>query len=438
MALVLDYSSAKLLLIAPIITLVLAIPAFTGLYVYRDAKRRGMNAVAWTLIAILAPLLVGFIIYLLVRSGYSDLECPQCGTRVAEQYVVCPQCGAKLRHVCPSCAAPTEQDWKVCPHCAVPLDGTGAEVTPPVRHRDTALGKVLVLVIVIPVVLVVIAIASYYIQPQVGSGDLQAVSFDDYLYLQQSEAVREEVRGWLNEVERANQAYILQYECFNELTAENDFYLLIYVPGAGQDSVSFGIASGLFNPTLELTMLRTGEEDTLFCARLRAEGMHIFGYHFILDGKPIGAEVRRVEYNPTLYFIPPDYSEVEPREDVALPERLSVVKYVDNHSSAEDIVEVTDECMMLDILAAIDSAERLSSEEGALDFDFRDGYVIVVEYQVREDLVFHRDMVRHLVFMEDGACYLQDARIRSSRYGSFFRQMDRDFYGLLEGMFEEG
>lgn len=436
MSLIPDYTSAKLLLAAPIITLVLAIPAFIGLYVYRDAKRRGMNAVVWTLVSILAPLLVGFIIYLLVRGGYSDLECPQCGTRVTERYVVCPQCGAKLRHMCPSCAAPTERDWKVCPHCAAPLDGAGEGVTPPVRRRDTALGKVLVLVIVIPVVLVVIAIASYYIQPQVGSGDLQAVSFDDYLHLQQSEVVREEVRGWLNEVERSDQAYILQYECFNELTAENDFYLLIYVPGAGRDSVGFGIASGLFNPTLELTMRRTGEGDTLFCARLRAEGMRIFGYHFILDGKPIGAEVRRVDYNPTIFFMAPDYSRITSEEDPSLPERMSVVKIVGNTNVGVEMVE--DKDMMLKILTAIDSTQRLESGEEPVGFDFRDGFEIIVEYQVREDLIFHQDMARHLVFLEDGVCYLWDDRVRSTSYGSPVRQMDRDFYGLMEGMFEEG
>lgn len=429
-----DYS---LLILAPILVLVMAIPAFTGLYVYRDAKRRGMNAAAWTLVAILAPLLVGFIIYLLVRGGYSDLECPQCGMRVTERYVACPQCGAQLRQVCPSCAAPMERDWKVCPHCAAPLDRMGKGVTPPVRHQDTALGKVLVLVIVIPVLLVVIAIASYTIRPQMGSGDLQAVSFDEYFKLQQSEAVREAVNDWQQEINspgrQADQAYILQYERFNELTAENDFYLLIYVPGAGRDSVGFGIAPGLFNPTLELTIQRTGGEDTLFCARLRAEGMHIFGYRFMLDGRAIGTEVRRVDYNPTLYFMPSDYSRVGPGEDVFLPERLSVVKLVNNKNVGVEVVE--DKDMMLKILAAIDSTPRLESGEEPAGYDFHDGFEIIVEYQVREDLIFHQDMARHLVFMEDGACYLRDDRVRSSIYGSFFRQMDGDFYGLLEGLF---
>ena len=37
----------------------LTIPVMIGVYVYRDAKRRGMNAMAWTLIAVVAPALIG-------------------------------------------------------------------------------------------------------------------------------------------------------------------------------------------------------------------------------------------------------------------------------------------------------------------------------------------------------------------------------------------
>ena len=48
---------------------VLIVPILIGVYVYRDAKRRGMNALVWTLIALFAPSLIGFIIYLLVRNS---------------------------------------------------------------------------------------------------------------------------------------------------------------------------------------------------------------------------------------------------------------------------------------------------------------------------------------------------------------------------------
>ena len=78
-------SSSILILLFPLpLILLLIIPVSIGIYVWRDAKRRRMNAVLWTIIAVFAPTLIGFIVYLLVRSNYSDLECPSCGTPVTK------------------------------------------------------------------------------------------------------------------------------------------------------------------------------------------------------------------------------------------------------------------------------------------------------------------------------------------------------------------
>lgn len=49
------------------LVILIAVPVVIGVCVYRDAVRRGMNAELWTLIAILAPLFTGVIIYLIVR-----------------------------------------------------------------------------------------------------------------------------------------------------------------------------------------------------------------------------------------------------------------------------------------------------------------------------------------------------------------------------------
>ena len=70
------------------LAVLIVVPILVGVYVFRDASRRGMNAALWTLIAVLVPILVGFIIYLLVRGNYPDLKCPQCGTRCGSP--ICP------------------------------------------------------------------------------------------------------------------------------------------------------------------------------------------------------------------------------------------------------------------------------------------------------------------------------------------------------------
>ena len=132
--------------------IVALLPLLIGVYVYRDAKRRGMNAALWTLIAILAPSLIGFIIYLLVRGNYSNLKCPRCAATVTEQYVVCPKCGAKLKPSCPNCSAPVEPDWTVCPKCAQPLPTVQEDIVTPVQPKDKTLWKILAAIIIVPVV----------------------------------------------------------------------------------------------------------------------------------------------------------------------------------------------------------------------------------------------------------------------------------------------
>jgi len=56
--------------------LFLVIPIMIGIYVYRDANNRGMNAVLWTLISVFSPTFIGLIIYLIVRADHTAMQCP--------------------------------------------------------------------------------------------------------------------------------------------------------------------------------------------------------------------------------------------------------------------------------------------------------------------------------------------------------------------------
>ena len=108
----------SILVVAAYLAVFLCIPLLIGVYVYRDAARRGMNAALWTVVAVLAPAFTGLIVYLLARGAAPALKCPQCGAAVTDAYAVCPACGARLRAVCPGCGTPVEPGWKVCPRCA--------------------------------------------------------------------------------------------------------------------------------------------------------------------------------------------------------------------------------------------------------------------------------------------------------------------------------
>lgn len=421
--------------------IVLTIPVLIGVYVYRDAKRRGMNAVLWTLVAVIAPALVGFIIYLLVRNGYSDLECPRCGTPVMEQYVVCPQCGAKLRPACPNCSGPIEPDWRVCPRCAAPLDGVRNDATPPLRRQDKTLRRILIAIIVVPAALIALmilgsltfsSVASY-----TGSASLQELTFDQYGQEQPSDTVSMAVKRWLRSAPGGrDQACALRYDLPGEYEYENKSYFLIFIPGAGhQTDLSFGVSSGFFGPKLEMNLENTGDSCSLFCVEVNSEKPP--RPEITVGGKRIPCSVRTVEYNPTTFPIYPDYSQTEQNDVLYLPERITVQKTERTGEGSGKFVgeaKVTDEDLIYKIMAAIDGGQRLDWGDPIYEgMDLGGGFQIIIEYKVREELVSHDDMARLWLFQQDGNWYLQDERLR---HGNFIRLMDKDFHTLVEELFE--
>lgn len=211
------------------LAVLIVVPILVGVYVFRDASRRGMNAALWTLIAVLVPILVGFIIYLLVRGNYPDLKCPQCGTPVRESYVSCPQCGARLKASCPSCSAPVEPDWKVCPRCASPLSQDSSNIQTPVRKKDRGLGVVLAVVILVPLALLLFSLFSFTaLAPSSGGGSVTTLFVNEYLAMTDNP----EIKAWLENCgDDDNTAYVLRHQI-----SDTDLEYLIYMPGMPQDS----------------------------------------------------------------------------------------------------------------------------------------------------------------------------------------------------------
>ena len=118
------------------IAFVVALYLLSVVYVFIDAKRRGVQAFwAWGLLA-LVPF-VGLMAYIVMRpaSYVADREeqeldmalrerqlaqygsCPNCGTTSEKDFIVCPVCNTQVRNVCPTCKRPLEAHWKVCPFC---------------------------------------------------------------------------------------------------------------------------------------------------------------------------------------------------------------------------------------------------------------------------------------------------------------------------------
>jgi len=89
-------------------------------YVNRDAGRRGMNRLGWTLGVIFIPNAIGFILYFLLRKPLV-LDCPQCGAQVNRAYNFCPRCNHALHPACPSCKRAVGAADAFCPYCGATL-----------------------------------------------------------------------------------------------------------------------------------------------------------------------------------------------------------------------------------------------------------------------------------------------------------------------------
>jgi hypothetical protein len=92
-------------------------------YVFADARRRGMNAVLWTLLSIFIPSAVGIILYFILRDPIA-VPCPSCGTPARKGFAFCAGCGTAVRRACAQCRQAVEPGWRNCPSCGAALGET--------------------------------------------------------------------------------------------------------------------------------------------------------------------------------------------------------------------------------------------------------------------------------------------------------------------------
>ncbi len=282
--------------------ILVGIPVLIGVYVYRDAVQRGMNAALWTLVAVLAPALVGFIIYLLVRSSYSDLKCPSCAATVTEQYTVCPKCGARLKAICPNCGFAAEPGWTVCPKCASPLPEHNDGFNPPVRKKDTTLGKILLIVVLVPVLLLILlglfSFGSFSSLKGASSMSTAQIGIEQY-------EGRPEVTAWIKACdEDPSKTYALHYQ--TESGEQKATHYLIYRPSADKNTdVSTGLQSGLFGANIEVTFQDNtdppGTGNLLTC--ISNYSNKFAGLKVYSNGKKVDFEITEVDYNPALFEV---------------------------------------------------------------------------------------------------------------------------------------
>lgn len=165
----------------------IAIPVVTGLYVYKDASDRRMNALLWAAVTIFIPGFIGLIIYLISRNENGTDYCPKCGKKVRNEFLVCPECAYPLKQTCPKCLHPLAYDWNLCPNCANPVPEYMRLEKPVRKKKDRGLRVIFTLVIVVPfLIFAVMAATGFFIFSNVTSDtvnteivSVEAAEFED-------------------------------------------------------------------------------------------------------------------------------------------------------------------------------------------------------------------------------------------------------------------
>jgi hypothetical protein len=274
----------------------ICLPITVGIYVYRDAKSRHMNAPLWTLISILAPALTGFIIYLLVRGSYPNTTCPSCGTPVSGQFVSCPRCGAKLKAACPNCHTPVEESWHICPMCGSVLPEQMPDYTPPVQKKDRTLGKILLAVLIVPILLLgaaLLAFGRFSSAPHVGGAGVTSLPASEYL----QEVPNPQIEQWLAACANSpGQTFVLRHESLSS-QGEKLVRYLIYMPQAGElPQISIQNHAGLFGDSVTLDVRsESGDRgNTLILASFTGDPSPKLKLSY--GGQPVDFQMTEVDY----------------------------------------------------------------------------------------------------------------------------------------------
>ena len=85
-------------------------------YINRDAGRRGMSRLLWTLVAICIPNALGIVLYFILRKPQTMI-CPQCAAALEPGFGFCPCCRYRVSPVCPQCQRSVQEGDKYCPYC---------------------------------------------------------------------------------------------------------------------------------------------------------------------------------------------------------------------------------------------------------------------------------------------------------------------------------
>ena len=118
-----------------------------GIWIYKDAKKREMDAVLWTLLALFLPSYIGVIVYFASRSKEKLYVCPQCGSDIRGNYSACPICALQFKRQCTSCGLICDEKWNNCPRCSSRLTPMIYPLAKPIEKKDHLIRNIVLLIV---------------------------------------------------------------------------------------------------------------------------------------------------------------------------------------------------------------------------------------------------------------------------------------------------
>lgn len=130
-----------------------AVALIAAIWVAIDSKRRDMNGLVWGLITFFMPVLIGFLIYMIIRNPIITLKCPKCKEILPKNTNMCPSCGTEVNVICSQCKTPIKKGYTICHNCGERFD---ENVQQPIRVYEKNKGT-LVIVVIISVIAIAFA-----------------------------------------------------------------------------------------------------------------------------------------------------------------------------------------------------------------------------------------------------------------------------------------
>ena len=242
----------NLIMLVLVALFILVIPVCLGVYVYKDAIRRGMPAGLWTLAVLLIPGMVGLIIYMIVRGNHSDVICPACEKTVSDNYAVCPYCGRPLKLCCGQCQTPVDFDWTHCPKCGSVISPQAiTQFQTPGRKKDKGLRVLVICLIAVPLLLGVIIMCSligYDAGSTIAGHPIPISSMEGYHRQVDDDSLAPEIKAWLAECDaQGENVYLLRLSLeemramvdeYTYETNEEAFFCYVYInKGVGENGL---------------------------------------------------------------------------------------------------------------------------------------------------------------------------------------------------------